>query len=109
VSKVVDAQIIPREYLSTLARVVAEAQANGDVESSRTDAESVATTLNIQEVLRRYGYSVSTGPAEEIYRMYSQNKWASWISGGCMSIEGAVMVLKELCHDILFGENHIGM
>lgn len=101
--------LIPEEYLSTLTKIVEEARANGDIESELSDVDSIATVCNIQAALSLHGYEVSTGLAEEVYRMYSQNKWASWISSGCKSVEHAVLVLKEFCHDIQCGENHIGL
>lgn len=104
-----ESPIITNDYFSTLDLIVREARANGDVESSLTDVERTTTISNVQKALHQYGHEVSTGHAEEVYRMYSQNKFASWISGGCKSTEHATLMLKEFCHDILFGENHIGL
>ncbi|MBC3871762.1 hypothetical protein [Undibacterium oligocarboniphilum] len=104
-----ESPVITNEYLSTLDIIVREARANGDFESSITDTERTTTISNIQKALRQFGHEVSTGQAEEVYRMYSYNKWSSWISGGCKSPEHAVLMLKEFCHDVRFGENHIGL
>jgi len=54
---------IPDEYLSTLAKIVDEARADGDVESGLTDADSVATISNIQAALSLQGHEVTTGQA----------------------------------------------
>jgi hypothetical protein len=102
-------KIIPNDYLPTLAKIVDEARENGEIEACRKDAESVVTVSHIQEALRRYGCNVSNGQAEEVYRMYSHNNWASWIVGGCHSLDDAVTLLKDFCYDIQFGENHIGL
>lgn len=69
--------------------------------------EGVAeTATNIQSALAGYGYSVSLGQAEEVYAFYSQSKWASWLVGGCLTLDEAQQMLAEFISDILFGENH---
>ncbi|HJH19493.1 MAG TPA: hypothetical protein K8W20_12350 [Pseudomonas lactis] len=69
--------------------------------------EGVAeTAANIKSALSGYGYSVSLGQAEEIYAFYSQSKWASWLVGGCPTLDDANQMLVEFTNDILFGENH---
>ncbi|MFJ7794369.1 hypothetical protein [Pseudomonas sp. NPDC096950] len=69
--------------------------------------EGVAeTAANIRSALLEYGYSVSLGQAEEVYAFYSQSRWASWLVGGCLTIDEAKQMLAEFTSDILFGENH---
>lgn len=64
------------------------------------------TAANIKSAFAGYGYSLSLGQAEEVYAFYSQNKWASWLVGGCPTLEDAKKMLIEFSNDILFGENH---
>lgn len=64
------------------------------------------TAANIKSALSDYGYSVSLGQAEEVYAFYSQSKWASWLVGGCPTMDDAKQMLVEFTNDILVGENH---
>lgn len=69
--------------------------------------EGVAETAeNIKSAFAGYGYSLTLGQAEEVYAFYSQSKWASWLVGGCPTLEEAKQLLVEFTNDILFGENH---
>ncbi|MDY7563464.1 hypothetical protein [Pseudomonas sp. AB6] len=64
------------------------------------------TAVNIQSAFAESGYSLSLGQAEEVYAFYSHGKWASWLIGGCPTLDDAKKMLIEFTTDILVGENH---
>lgn len=63
---------------------------------------------NVQDFLAENGVHVSLGQAEEIYALYSEDKFASWMVGGA-TIEGAGLAVIELCESVQEGENHVGL
>ncbi|UTZ34812.1 hypothetical protein HB762_26490 (plasmid) [Vibrio campbellii] len=62
----------------------------------------------MQLALRNIGYDISLQQAEQLWRDYSHNNYAGWMAGG-ESIETAEGAIADLCHDINFDENHIGV
>lgn len=100
-----DPQAFPPQLVEGLQRIVA-AVSNDGPDLCRSYDGVAETAAMIQSTLEAYGYALSLGQAEEVYALYSQNKWASWIVGGCPTEEAAKSMLLEFSNDILFGENH---
>lgn len=99
------AQAFPAELEEGLHRIIAAVKEYGP-ELCRSYAGVAETAASIKSALEGYGYIVSPGQAEEVYAFYSQNKWASWLSVGCPTVQDAQGMLIEFSRDILFGENH---
>lgn len=95
----------PAELTTGLERIVA-AVANDGPELCRSYEDVAQTAQSIKEALAIYGYEVSLGQAENVFGYYSHSRWASWLTGGCPTVESACAMLLDFSKDILFGENH---
>lgn len=100
-----DSQPFPPELVEGLERIVAAVSDYGP-DLCRTYDGVAETAAAIKSTFAGYGHALTLGQAEQVYALYSQNKWASWIIGGCPTEEAARTMLVEFSNDILFGENH---
>lgn len=95
----------PPQLVEGLQRIVA-AVANDGPDLCRSYKGVTETAAAIKSSMAGYGYALSLGQAEQVYALYSESKWASWITGGCPTVEAAMSMLLEFSNDVLFGENH---
>lgn len=84
----------------------AVAQRSPEIQRSYENVPDIAQSM--QQVFAQLGHKLSLGQAEEVYALYSQNSWATWLIGE-NSVARMQGCLSDFCHDVLFGENHLGL
>ncbi|EHU6487051.1 hypothetical protein BWH99_RS10085 [Vibrio parahaemolyticus] len=94
------------DYKDTIADLIANLDETDNDYVVRQDRYSVC--CNVQLALRNNGYDISLQQAEQLWSDYSHNNYAGWMAGG-ENLETAEGAIADLCHDINFGENHIGL
>lgn len=101
------AQTFPNRYRDGLDRVLAAVRDISDHQRSGL-ANRHAVAQNVQAFLAASGVDVSLAQAEEIYALYSFDKFASWMVGGD-TVDDAGLAVIDLCASVQAGENHVGL